>query len=89
MRVDDEHSAALAIDGDRADHTLQRVERQMRHGERHFDFEDVAERAETGVEQDVADLGDDCAPNDRSRAAAAARWSTAPSNGGAVAIEDE
>ena len=51
----------------------------MRHGERHFDFEDVAERAETGVEQDVADLGDDFAPNDRSRAAAAARWSTAPS----------
>src|SRR5262245_38377990 len=57
--MDDEGVAeALAIDEQRLHHVVQRVEVQVRHRERHLDLQDVPERAEAGVQQDVADLGE-------------------------------
>ena len=47
----------LAVDNQRVDHRLERVEGDARDGEGHLHVQQVPEDAETGVEQDVADFG--------------------------------
>src|SRR5690349_14114823 len=57
-RMDDERVAhRLAIDQQRLEHALQRVQREVGDRERNLDVEEIAKRAETRVQQDVADLG--------------------------------
>ena len=57
--MDDQRVAqALAIDQQRLEQAAQRFEIEVGHGEGHLHLEHVAERAQAGVEQDVADLGE-------------------------------
>ena len=49
---------AFAVDEQRLQDALQRVEAEVRDRKRHLHVEQVAERAEAGIEQDVADLGE-------------------------------
>ena len=62
-RVDDERiSQPFTIDEQRLHDVLQRVEIEMRDRERDLYVQDVAERPEAGVEEDIAHFGQHLAP---------------------------
>lgn len=49
---------ALAVHAKRLENRADALEVQLRNGERNLHVQDVAERAQTGIEEDVANLGD-------------------------------